>query len=389
MRFRFRYRLVIFAGIAVLSILRCVLPQFVPSPTMVSPFLGPVSLSVLALLFAILCFWKRRFLCRTVCPLGCCFDAVGMIRKKATGSNRLPRIFVQLPKCGVFFAVLTWFGCFVGVVGFLWLDPFVLFGSLFRIGSPFFPVAMILLVMAWFAPTFWCSRVCPLGGTQEILYSPKSLRFQHFNRRRTLLFGLQAALFGLLFGIFRHRTKIVAATLPVPIRPPGAVREELFLARCTRCGACSQVCPTQLLQIQRFGQNFDNSIFEYGTPHAVFDPAWCKDDCTACTQVCPSGALQKISSDAKKNVKIGLAVLEFEHCRLYDDRECSICGRECPFDAIAFEWSETEYRKIPVIDPIKCTGCGRCVVTCPVGGDSDQTSQKPLRITAIILPKTY
>jgi len=145
------------------------------------------------------------------------------------------------------------------------------------------------------------------------------------------------------------------------IRPPGAVTESLFLARCTRCGACWEVCPTKLLR----PQNMETSILHYGTPSAVFNPAWCRADCTACTQVCPSGAIRPVLPAEKKNISMGQAAIQFEHCRLYDDKECSVCGRQCPFDAISFQWSDAEYRKIPIVDAAKCTGCGFCIVSCP------------------------
>ena len=35
---------------------------------------------------------------------------------------------------------------------------------------------------------------------------------------------------------------------PLLIRPPGALDEERFLARCIRCGQCMRVCPTNILQ---------------------------------------------------------------------------------------------------------------------------------------------
>ncbi|MDR1962749.1 MAG: 4Fe-4S binding protein [Planctomycetaceae bacterium] len=370
---RYRYRILIFLGMMILLVLNRYWHH--AYPMIWSPLLIPIQWSGAALFLACFCFWKHRILCRTICPLGFCFNVIGQVRKKVTGSNRLAHFFVTIPRIGFFLAVFTWFGCLVGVSGFLWLDPFVLFGSLFHGQSPLLMFCVVLLIVSWFAPTFWCRHLCPLGGTQDILYSPCAVfrrrsKIQQLERRRFLWFGCELVFFGILFEWSRYCTKKTADSFL--IRPPGAVRERLFLSRCTRCGACVQACPTALLKI-RYNKT---PILNFGTPYAEFDPAWCKDQCTICGQVCPSGALRKILPGDKKKVKLGLAVLTFEHCRLYDDRECSICGRECPFEAITFEWSESEYRKIPVIDSEKCTGCGRCVVSCPV----ERSTTKPLNI---------
>ncbi|MDR1140241.1 MAG: 4Fe-4S dicluster domain-containing protein [Planctomycetaceae bacterium] len=374
------YKILIFLGVVILLILGWYLPSVTAYPMAVSPLLAPTQLSgfafLIALLLVIFCFIKHRILCRTICPLGFCFRTVGKIRKKIIGVNRTSLSSVTIPRIGIFLAVFTWFGSLIGVVGFLWLDPFVLFSSLFHGLSPLLPVFVILLIISWFAPSFWCVHFCPLGGTQDFLYIPcavfrRRLKIHLFERRRRFLwFGLKLFFTVILFELSRRSTRKAADF--IPIRPPGAVREPLFLSRCTRCGACVQACPTTLLRTQYF----ETSILAYGTPYVVFDPAWCNTNCTRCGQVCPSGALQKILPDEKKNFKLGFAFFTLEHCRLYDDKECSICGRECPFEAITFKWSETEYRRILVIDTERCTGCGRCVVSCPV----EKNGTKPLRI---------
>ena len=100
-----------------------------------------------------------------------------------------------------------------------------------------------------------------------------------------------------------------------------------------------------LAKLQKIGveASFDDN--EAAGTAGVTGFGWCRDDCVACTQTCPSGALRRIEPNEKKNVKIGLAVFEFEHCRLYEDIECTLCGRNCPFEAITFQWSEEEYRR--------------------------------------------
>ncbi len=376
---RFRYRSVIFLMIAGLMIS----PWSAVYVAAASPLLAGAALpagqatvvQLLALFPTVACFVKRRFFCHTLCPLGFCFDVIGKVRKKTGGSNRLPRFLRAFPKIGIFLALLTLLGGVLGVVGFLWLDPLILFESLFRSNRFLLPVLVTLFVSAWFAPTFYCRRICPLGGMQDLLFAPKSLMSttktaaRTAGRRTLLRRGVLFVLFGGVFEILRRRTGACAAS--EPLRPPGAVPEPFFLALCTRCGSCAQSCPTGLLTTQVRG----GSPLDSGTPHLSFDPAWCRDDCTACTRVCPSGALRPSVLEEKRAVKIGLAEFEFEYCRLYEDIECSICGRDCPFDAISFQWSEEEYRRVVQIDQEKCTGCGRCIVACPV-----KDPRRPLNI---------
>ena len=342
-------------------------------PAAASPLVAVVALiggqATLALLLVVPCVLKRRVFCRFVCPLGLCFDTIGRWRK-----NRLPQSFRKFPRIGIYLTLLTLLGSTVGGFGFLWLDPLVLFASPIRGNIWLLSILGVIFVSAWFLPTFWCRTVCPLGGMQDALYAPKSLLAQpktviHIDRRRSLLrLGILVALFGGMFGFLRRRVSANG-----PLRPPGAVPEPFFLALCARCGTCIKVCPTKLLATCCG----EASALDWGMPRLQFDPAWCRDDCIVCTQNCPSGALRRIEPDEKKNVKIGLAVFEFEYCRLYEDIECTHCGRDCPFEAITFEWSEEEYRRIVYIDAERCTGCGRCLVSCPV---KHELPMRPLRI---------
>lgn len=339
-----------------------------------------------ALVLVVPCFWKRRVLCRTVCPSGFCFDTIARIRRKATGSCKSPKILRRFPKLGTLLALFTWAGCCVGAVGFLFLDPFVLFGSLFHSGILIF-VFGFLAMLAFAAPSFWCERICPLGGVQDILYVPKSFWNRKavpnppaiaeppsLLRRRMLGRGLLCFLAAVVFGDSLRRTRRIAAESM--IHPPGAVQEPYFSALCTRCGNCVRACPSGILKARRF----QDGMIVLGTPKVDFVPGWCTEECNACSRACPSGAIKPFSVAEKKDHPLGLAVFTFEYCRLYEDIECSICSRECPHEAISYEWSEEEYRRFVRIDPQKCTGCGRCVVRCPVVGENTEKTEIPLTI---------
>lgn len=405
MRLKYRYKLVIFLGIVILSLLGRSLPTIAAWPAAASPFVGLCALfgalrqpiqtpspetllgAVLAAMALVPCLLRRRFHCQTTCPLGFCFDIIRKARKATTKTRGFS--FRFLPKLGVFLAVFTGIACAFDAVGFLWLDPFILFGSAFRGTTPLLFVLLFALVFVWFAPSVWCRRLCPLGGTQDLLYDSKKLlrkiarptaataTMPNLSRRNIVLrsfIWLAAGALGLRF----LRPSVEASTDTETIRPPGCVPEPSFSSLCSRCGICVQQCPTKLLKTTPIR----SGLLDLGTPRVEYESAWCRDDCVACTRVCPTGALRPLSLPEKKEFKMGLAVLNFETCLLYEDVECAICGRECPFDAISYQWSEEEYRQVPVIDADKCTGCGRCAVMCPV------KEGKPLTVKALKPMKT-
>ena len=92
---------------------------------------------------------------------------------------------------------------------------------------------------------------------------------------------------------------------------------------------------------------------------------YCREDCANCSDACPTGAIAPFTVEQKTEFPIGVAKLEPVYCLLYENRECEICKRHCPYEAISFEWSEEEYITLPSVDRTKCTGCGRCQTICP------------------------
>ena len=85
---------------------------------------------------------------------------------------------------------------------------------------------------------------------------------------------------------------------PSLIRPPGALDEERFLARCIRCGQCMRICPTNIIQ---------PALFEAGV-QGLWTPAvnyrigrgGCQPNCIACGQVCPTAASRPLSLEEKQ-----------------------------------------------------------------------------------------
>ncbi|MBE6429115.1 MAG: 4Fe-4S binding protein [Planctomycetaceae bacterium] len=180
------------------------------------------------------------------------------------------------------------------------------------------------------------------------------------------IFAFSAA--GIIF--LRQSMKVFLAKVSgaIPLfRPPGALPEEKFLARCSRCGACAGACPTKLLKT--IDDVSDLRLF--GTPTADFTPStpedriFCDESCAKCGEVCPTGALRKFSLNEKRNVRLGKCEFDYSLCRRYYQMECSICLQSCPFEALDEVWSDEAYAKIPRVIAELCVGCGKCAAFCP------------------------
>jgi len=412
-------RLLVFLAIVLLTIAGRYYPAVGSFPAVASPFVFVGSLCgqvnagtlmfsagmVLPLLALAVCLLYKRFLCRYVCPLGFCLSCVrSCVRRKpkSSGDSKKSRRR-SFPKLGIVIALTTWLGCLISSASFLWLDPFVLFQSGFLTDMTFdyrygtllafllFPV-VFLLVMEIIQPAFWCGKICPLGGTQDLCALPLQLTAHKSTnnlseeiikeRRRELLLTVFVLGLPVINTVFYSPLLRPERKRFVAFRPPGAQDEPLFPALCTRCNSCVQHCPTKLLQ------RVNLSGGTYGTPVAVFTRedgtlSYCEKECRKCSEVCPSGAIRNFSLEEKERYKIGTAVFDFPNCLLYEDSECTICGRECPYEAIKYVWSEEEYRKVVVVDKKICNGCGKCAAVCPVCKKSgtDEKS-KPLRIVS-------
>jgi ferredoxin len=320
---------------------------------------------------------KKRGFCRYLCPLGVLHDAIGHF----PFGRRLLRWIPNLA------GVLLWATLFLALLRFpilLWLDPLALFTGLYR-GHAFFVLALVGIVVlgtSLLLPGIWCMKICPLGAIQDLLYRPG----RAFSKRETPPFSAggegpaacetrakrgarrrffrEVALGGMGGGVFYGAVtwSRAAGGKPRRLRPPGARQEPLFSSLCVRCGNCMTVCPTQILEPEKSSRRWEN----FAVPRVDFGiEKICREDCRQCTQVCPSGAIESLSLEEKNERKIGIARVEMELCVLYYDKECRICRRECPWDAIDYRWSEELYCQVPVIDETQCNGCGACRPRCP------------------------
>lgn len=150
----------------------------------------------------------------------------------------------------------------------------------------------------------------------------------------------------------------------VYFRPPGALDELAFLAACTRCGDCIDVCPPGAIIKASAGAGFS-----VGTP--IVDPA--VQPCTVCpdmpcARACPTGAL-KIPEAGWEGYRLARLELVPERCIAFDNVECGVCARACPLGEKALRLDEAGR---PVILAEGCVGCGVCVKACVTSPSSLQ-----------------
>jgi polyferredoxin len=187
-------------------------------------------------------------------------------------------------------------------------------------------------------------------------YRPRSGRLGVTLTRREALSGMAAGAAGLALAPLIHGRRQNGA-----LRPPGALPEEAFVRTCILCQECVRVCPTGGLK----PVTFEAGLAALGTPQLVPLAGACtrNPSCPGlCADVCPVGAILPI---APEQVKIGRAVVDHPLCLAWDQQvKCLVCVEACLVEAAQM------YNGRIVVDPQRCTGCGRCENACPVAGSA-------------------
>ena len=172
-----------------------------------------------------------------------------------------------------------------------------------------------------------------------------------------------AATGGLVWSYLLHQQTRAA---PHAIRPPGAREAGDFNARCIKCGQCAQACPYDTLHLAAVGD-----AIPIGTPYFIpreIPCYMCPD--IPCQRACPTGALDPGLEDINV-ARMGLAVIDIEHCLSWQGLRCEVCYRECPVtdQAITIELQPRRVSKhamfVPMVRSAHCTGCGVCEKACP------------------------
>ncbi len=136
---------------------------------------------------------------------------------------------------------------------------------------------------------------------------------------------------------------------PLPIRPPWALPENDFIARCSKCGACTSHCPQGILEPDHAGY-----------PQVNFALGECTF-CGVCLRQCPAGALVALPQAPPWRRKAIIA----ETCLNVLGTQCRTCGEQCEQRAIIFRPSPGG-RTLPQLVTAACNGCGACFAVCPV-----------------------
>ncbi|MCF6149497.1 MAG: 4Fe-4S dicluster domain-containing protein [Candidatus Kuenenia sp.] len=259
-----------------------------------------------------------------------------------------------------------------------------------------------------------CRKVCPEHSVTFRRQQPPIQKYAiDLSRRAFVVSGITSAAI-IPFLKLNYRKKINKENVSV-IRPPGAVNEKEFLARCIRCGECMKVCKTNGLH---------PVLLEYGidgvwTPQLIPRIGYCDYGCVLCTRVCPSGAIKRLPLEEKRWVALGKARIDHNRCipwvgysrlpelkKEWQDFNCGVCEEVCPVPTKAIHFNtyvDEQGREIrrPFVREDVCVGCGFCEKVCPVLGTSaivvegiqPQTTVKKERDLKILpsgnfLPKT-
>jgi MauM/NapG family ferredoxin protein len=151
------------------------------------------------------------------------------------------------------------------------------------------------------------------------------------------------------------------------IRPPGALPEMDFLARCVRCGECMAACPTNTLQPIWIDAGF-MGLF---SPALNLRRSYCSPECKMCGEICPTGAIRNLSLNERIWAKTGTAVIFREKCLAWEQQKsCMVCDEVCPYKAVEFRKEPGNPVPVPQVHEEKCAGCGYCEHYCPVQNQS-------------------
>jgi ferredoxin-type protein NapF len=328
-----------------------------------------VLLNVLGWIVLLVLFYRNRWFCRYLCPVGWACDTVSK-----AGLKKGARTVKKIPRLGGWLAMISLGAAITGIPLFILLDPLAIFNGFFTAFSEdasltvFFSLSALPVILAvhLFLPGVWCTKICPLGGLSDVITRlrkagseirsrKKSPSANAFGRRIFIASGT-----GLLAGVFLP--SVIHAESGVRFRPPASLPGKLFNTLCVRCGNCIKACPSNIIVHHREKTN----LTAWMTPEISFEQnGYCPADCNLCGSVCPSGSISPFSLVAKKKLFIAGIEIGLEQCLLTQQTECDRCKAVCPYDAILIVPAADSIIMKPLPDLKKCVGCGACAAVCP------------------------
>jgi formate hydrogenlyase subunit 6/NADH:ubiquinone oxidoreductase subunit I len=327
-----------------------------------------VWLNLVACPILIFGLFRKRWFCTYLCPLGWSCDLVSGFNTRRSFSYK------RLPDFNKWLAVISLASAIVGIPIFIVMDPLAIFNGFFTIftgrlripGMVFLSVYPLLLLTHVILPGIWCTKFCPLGGLQLLIFDIKTHLDRLFSKKvHESLNSYQGRRYFLMTGIGLFAGLTVPRILKPPaeniIRPPASVDPALFNILCCRCGNCNKACPTGII----VPETDFNNLARWMTPKISFKSGYCLETCNMCSRVCPSGSITLFDIKAKGQLFIGTAKVQLENCLLVKNKECVRCKESCKYDAIDIVAGNNIFNVTPVVNREKCVGCGACKVVCP------------------------
>lgn len=147
-----------------------------------------------------------------------------------------------------------------------------------------------------------------------------------------------------------ERRRLVTRTTshPKQMNLPWLISQQGFFDACTRCGKCSQVCDTGIIQAG-----------DGGYPSINFHIDECSF-CYQCAEICPE-PLFRAEAESPWQPQISLN----QSCLAMQNIDCRSCAEACEPAAIQFRPALGRVAQ-PLLQHDTCTGCGACISHCPV-----------------------
>ena len=191
-----------------------------------------------------------------------------------------------------------------------------------------------------------CLGKCPKSAISFGMHKNKNVPFSQ-SRRKFIIGGAAVGVLLLAAKGSVLLAKSAVEKFKKVIIPAGAKNLDDFANRCLNCNLCVQNCPMKIIK---------KADGDYPVVHIYYTYGFCDYDCHRCSEVCPSGAIERISLAEKRKTQIGVALVDESKCI-----KCGLCVMKCPRQIIKRE--DGGYSQISADE---CIGCGACQNACPV-----------------------